>query len=71
MTDYGILSILPPILAIFLAIRTKQVIFSLLFGILVGWIILSDWNIFTGFLAALDAIINVFKSEGSSMESIP
>ena len=40
MTDYGFLSLIPPILAIFLAIRTKQVIFSLLLGITIGWIII-------------------------------
>ncbi len=66
MTDYGFLSILPPVLAIFLAIRTKQVIFSLLIGIFFGWVIINDWQVFAAFISTLDAIIDVFKSAGST-----
>ncbi len=66
MSDYGILSIIPPVLAIFLAIRTKQVIFSLLIGIFFGWLIISNWNIFDAFIATLDAIVDVFKSSGNT-----
>jgi len=33
MNDYGILSILPPVIAIILALKTKQVYVALLFGI--------------------------------------
>ncbi len=66
MSEYGFLSLVPPLLAIFLAIRTKQVIFSLLTGILVGWIIIEDWNVFQGFLSTLDAIMDVFKSTGNT-----
>lgn len=65
MTTYGILSIIPPILAIFLAIKTRQVIFSLGIGIYIGWVIISG-NLFTGFLATLEAITDVFKSAGST-----
>jgi len=65
MTTYGILSIIPPILAIFLAIKTKQVIFSLGIGIYLGWVIITG-NLFTGFLATLEAIIDVFKSAGNT-----
>jgi tetracycline resistance efflux pump len=66
MNDYGFLSILPPIIAIFLAIRTKQVIYSLLIGIFLGWLILSDWNIIDGFFATMQAIVDVFKSDGNT-----
>ena len=48
MSEYGFLSLVPPVLAIALAIRTKQVIFSLLLGILVGWTIINDGNVFLG-----------------------
>ena len=66
MNEYGILSILPPVLAIFLAIRTKQVVFSLLVGIFFGWLIISEWNILDGFIATLQAIVDVFKGEGNT-----
>jgi len=48
MTEYGILSVLLPVLAIILAIRTKQVFVSLLFGIWLGWLIINDFNLLTG-----------------------
>ena len=70
MTGYGFLSLIPPILAIFLAIRTKQVIFSLLLGITVGLIIINDGNIFLGLLATIDAIVMVFKSSGNTLTVI-
>lgn len=67
MTDhFGVLSIIPPLLAIFLAIRTKQVLFSLLLGILLGYIIISDWNVFKGSVETLNALVIVFQSEGNT-----
>ena len=35
---------MPPVLAIIFAIKTRQVFVSLLFGIWLGWIILSGGN---------------------------
>lgn len=64
--EFGILSLIPPVLAITLAIRTKQVIFSLLLGIYVGWVIIDGGNVFQAFLSTLDALVNVFKSEGNT-----
>ena len=66
MTDYGFLSLIPPVLAIFLAIRTKQVIFSLLLGISIGWIIINGGNLFLGLIDTVEAIINVFSSAGNT-----
>ncbi len=66
MDTFGILSILPPVIAIFLAIKTRQVYFSLIFGIWIGWIIISGWNFFDGSVAAIEAIVNVFKSAGNT-----
>jgi len=66
MNDYGFLSILPPIIAIILALRTKQVYIALLFGIWFSWIILNDWNFLAGSLAAIEGLVNVFKSEGNT-----
>ncbi len=66
MHEYGILSLLPPIIAIILAIVTRQVFVSLLFGIWLGWIVLSDFQIFQGSLNALQALVDVFKSSGNT-----
>ena len=45
---YGWLSILPPVLAIVLAIWTRQVFLSLFLGIWSGWVILEGGNIVAG-----------------------
>jgi len=66
MTDYGFLSLLPPVIAIVLAIRTKQVFISLLFGIWLGWIILSNWNFLEGTFATIQALVDVFKDAGNT-----
>ena len=66
MIDYGLLSLVPPILAIGLAIRTKQVIFSLSLGIFVGYLILAKGNVFTGILATIDALVEVFQSKSNT-----
>lgn len=66
MQEYGFLSLLPPIIAIILAIRTKQVFISLFFGIWLGWIIISDFNPLTGTFAAIQALVDVFKEEGNT-----
>lgn len=53
-TNYGVLSLLPPILAILLAFLTKQVLLSLFLGIFVGALILYGGNPFYAFLRTLD-----------------
>ncbi len=64
--SFGWVSILPPVVAILLAIRTKQVFLSLFFGIWFGWIIMSGWNPLTGFINALEACVNVFADAGNT-----
>ena len=49
MEHYGLLSIVPPLLAIGLAFATKQVLPSLFISILVGTTILCKWNPLAGF----------------------
>jgi len=66
MTDYGFLSILPPVIAIILALKTKQVYIALIFGIWFSWLIMSDWNPLTGTIATVEAMVNVFQSEGNT-----
>lgn len=66
MEHHGIFSILPPVLAIILAIKTRQVFVSLLFGVWLGWIILSGWNFLTGTTATIQALVDVFKDGGNT-----
>lgn len=66
MNDYGILSILPPVLAIFLALKTKQVYISLIAGIWLAWLILNDWNFLTGTIATVQGFVQVFESPGNT-----
>ncbi len=66
MDTYGWLSILPPLLAIFLAIKTKHVYISLIVGIWLGWTIIQGWNPLTGLFQTVNALIAVFKDEDNT-----
>lgn len=66
METVGWLSILPPVIAIILAIWTKQVFISLFFGIWLGWTILSNGNPITGLAEALECCIRVFEDGGNT-----
>ena len=76
-TSFGIWSLIPPVVAIILAIATRQVFVSLLFGILLGWVIINngiEWlgvehfiqSIWLGFLSTVQALVDVFKDDGST-----
>ena len=56
-SPYGVLSLLPPVLAIALAFLTKQVILSLFLGIFAGVMMLNGYNPFISFLRTLDTYI--------------
>ena len=60
MDTNGWLSILPPLLAIFLAIKTKHVYISLALGIWLGWTIINSWNPLSGAIQTLNVMVNVF-----------
>ena len=66
MSDPTWYSILPPIVAIILAISTKQVIISLFAGIWMGFTLLNGFNPVTGIAASLDGLINVFSDPGDT-----
>jgi tetracycline resistance efflux pump len=66
METYGWLSILPPLLAIFLAIKTKHVYISLVLGIWLGWTIINSWNPVSGLIHTLGALVAVFKDEDNT-----
>jgi tetracycline resistance efflux pump len=61
MDTYGWISILPPLLAIFLAIKTKHVYISLVLGIWLGWTIIHGWNPLAGLIQTINALVSVFQ----------
>ena len=66
MDNYGILSLLPPVLAIILAIFTRQVYVSLIVGIFMGWWIINDGNLWLGFLDTVQGLVTVFEDAGNT-----
>jgi len=66
--EYGWLSIIPPLLAITMAIITKEVFFSLGLGIFTGALILSDFNFITAFEKS---ITTLFSKVGDPEWNIP
>ena len=60
MYDPNFLSILPSIIAIILAITTRQVIVSLGVGIWLGNVLLNDFNLLIGLASGIESIIGVF-----------
>ena len=57
METYGWLSILPPVVAIALAIKTKQVYLSLGLFVFLGWTIMSSWNPVTGMIRSVETYL--------------
>ena len=66
MADPGWYSVLPPVIAIVLAIWSKQVILSLFAGIWMGHTLLNQFNPLTGITRALDGVIDVFTDPGDA-----
>src|SRR5690625_5724752 len=64
--NYGFLSLVPPLLAIIVALRSNQVYLSLISGIFLGWIIVHDGNIWLGFLGTLEGLVDVFAEAGNT-----
>ncbi len=62
MEHFGFWSLLPPLVAIALAIKTRQVFISLFLGIWMGWLILSDGNFLNGTINTIQAMVDVFKN---------
>lgn len=63
----GFISLLPPLLAIGLAVWSKQVYPSLFLGIWLAWTILADWNPVTGLVLAVDGLVGVFADPDRAM----
>lgn len=67
MTEYGWLAILPPALALGLAIKTKQVYVSLLLGIWLGWTIMRGWNPVAGMVVSVNSMVGVFADRDRTL----
>lgn len=53
---YGIISLLPAVIVIFLALKTKKTVLPLLIGAYVGVVILKEWNV----LVAVPALVSEY-----------
>lgn len=62
----GILTLLPPVIAIVLAILTRQVFISLTVGIFLGYVILNGGNPWLGFTETLQGMVDVFADAGNT-----
>ncbi len=62
----GLLSLLPPVLAIGLALWTRQVFLSLAAGLWIGFVILAGGNPLTGTFDSIDGIVGVFSDAGNT-----
>jgi Na+/H+ antiporter NhaC len=65
-TTYGLLSLLPPLLAIGLAVYTRQVYLSLAAGIWLGFTIMAGWNPAAGMADAIEGTIRILADLGSA-----
>ncbi|WP_409432916.1 Na+/H+ antiporter NhaC family protein [Litorimonas sp. RW-G-Af-16] len=66
MENIGLLSLVPPLLAIGLALLTRQVFLSLAAGLWIGFVILAGGNPVAGTFDAIDGFVDVFKDAGNT-----
>lgn len=66
MFEPNILSVVPPLFAIILAIVTRQVILSLSIGIWIGYCILQSVNPLAGLAMGIEGVIAVFADAGDT-----
>ena len=67
MNDPTWVSLLPPLLAIGLAVATRQVYLSLAGGLWLGWSILDGWNFGTGLMETVESTARVLGDTGNAM----
>jgi Na+/H+ antiporter NhaC len=66
MSDPSWISLLPPLLAITLAIVSRQVYLSLAGGVWLGWTIVEGWNPLSGLARAIDGSVAVLENPGDA-----
>jgi tetracycline resistance efflux pump len=64
--EIGWMSVVPPVLAVLLAIFTRKIYFSLFMGIWLGYTILAGMNPLAGMVDSLDGLVNVFADAGNT-----
>ena len=65
MEDPGFLSVLPPILAILVALATRQAVLALLAGVLFGELVLGGGNVFAALAGTVGRITDAFAGNPS------
>lgn len=70
MEHFGFLSVLPPLITIVLAIRTKNVLVSLFLGVFFGVLVLSNWNPILALGNMIKDYIYVQAAEDSNAQSL-
>ncbi|UOE94019.1 Na+/H+ antiporter NhaC family protein [Alkalihalobacillus sp. LMS39] len=55
--DYGIMALVPPVVAILIALKTKQTLLSLFIGVWIGTTIIYNWNPLVGFVSTITDFI--------------
>src|SRR5699024_4237883 len=55
--EYGFLSLLPPLLAIIIAILTKQTVIALFLGVWFGATVINHWNPVQGFTYTINEVM--------------
>jgi Na+/H+ antiporter NhaC len=66
MSDPSWVSLIPPLLAIVLAIATRQVYLSLAAGIWAGWTVLDGWDPAAGLADGIQGTVAVLADDGSA-----
>ncbi len=55
--NYGIASLLPAVIAISLALLTRQVILSLILGVVSGCLVLNEWELWQAYVGSIELVI--------------
>jgi len=66
METIGWLSILPPVVAIALAIKTREVYISLAIFVWLGWTIMNSWNPVVGLVDGVNTFLAAITSTGNA-----
>lgn len=62
MSEYGVLALAPPLVAIVLAMATRQTLVSLFAGVWIGAVMVADWNPIAATALATDWIVEVIMT---------
>lgn len=63
--EFGFLSLIPPIIAMVVAVIFHQVGLALLLGVVFGYLLINNWNIFIAITATVDGILDVIANVGN------